>query len=206
MRRAERARRDQPVGVQPGDAVDPRHLDRLRPRTAPAGSTAAAARASSCRCRAAPRAAGCGRRRRRSAARAAAVLAADVGEVGLRALAGAPGRHRAAARRRGPPASTSAAAARLATAGDREPFDQRRLPRPLARHDQAREARAARALGDRQRARRVAQLAAERQLAEHGVAQRVRRRSGRSPRARRARARRRSRARPCAGTPGPGWR
>ena len=49
-----------------------------------------------------------------------------------------------------------------ADAGDREAVDERRLARALARHDEAGDARPARALGDGEHAAAVAQLAAER--------------------------------------------
>ena len=170
VRRAERPRGDQPVGVQPGDAVDPGHLDRLGPRHRAAGSTAAGARASSCRSRAGPRAAGCGRRRRRSAAPAAAARgrgrrpgrarpALGPGRAGApaAAAAGAPvddlGRGAQARARRRPRGPSTSAASRARSRGT------------ISRGSPAR----ARALGDGQRARRVAQLAAERQLAEHRV-------------------------------------
>ena len=113
-------------------------------------------------------------------------------------------RQRRAARR---PVSTSAAARRVGTPATCEPLDQRRLARPLARDDQPLQSGPARSLGDRERTRRVAQLAAQRQLAEHGVGAPARRPgSARSRRARRARAPRRTRDRPCAGTPARGSR
>ena len=123
-------------------------------------------------------------------------VAPDVGQVGLGHRGGRLGRRRRAAAAARLRASTSAAIAQARDAGDLQPVDQRRLAGPLARARSAAEPGAARALGDRQRTGRVAQLAAQRQLTEHRAATRAPSAGpGRSPRARRARAPRR--------TPGP---
>ncbi len=95
-------------------------------------------------------------------------VAAHVGEIRARAA----GRRRVARDRRGRFGRPLAAQdrrdlAQTGDAGDREAVDERRLAGARARHDEAREARAARALRDGQHAAAVAQLAAERQLAEH---------------------------------------
>ena len=100
-------------------------------------------------------------------------MTANVGQIGpRRAERGAP-----------PPAAAAAPApghrlgrlAQVADAGHGEPLDERGLPRPIARHDQLREPGPIGSLGNRERPGRVAELAAQRQLAEHGV--RVQRRA-----------------------------
>ena len=173
-----------------------------------AGSRAGAGRASSCRCRAAPRAAGCGRRRRRSGGPAA----------------GWRGRGRRPDRALGPAGARPASAGRTAAAAAARPRDRRRgaqIPDgdDLEALDQRRLAPALR--GGRSaacsppaaRPRRRPALRASRAARRPARARRTRRSRrgptvgpGRWPPGRPAPARRRSRARPCAGRPGPGWR
>ena len=92
-----------------------------------------------------------------TSARSGSAATAHVSTAGAGSGGGsAPGEHL----RRGP---------ETRHADDLQSADERRLTGPFARHDQSLQPGAARSFGDRQRARRVAQLAAERQLAEHRV-------------------------------------
>ncbi len=154
--------------MQPGDAVDPRHLDRLGPahrrqdRRDPAREHRLAGSRRPLEQQVVAAGGGDLKRQQRRG------VPPDVGQVGLgrRRVRGASlrrqrGQWGAGQHVRGGPEGRHA--------GDLEPFDERRLTGTLARDDQAREPGPARSLGDDQRPGRVAQLAAQRQLAENRV-------------------------------------
>ena len=162
------ARRD-----EPGDRVDPRHLERRLGRRAAAGSPAGAARASSSPCPAARRAGGCARPPRRARARVAhaPARARRRGRVPRRA------RRRAARRQSG---SGSSSPRRYATASARcrngigLDAGERRLGRRLHRAQDALEPHAPRTLGNREDAADAAQAPVERELADRRRAGRAR--------------------------------
>ena len=160
----------------PGDAVDPRHLDRLgaghrrQDRRQPSGQHRLAGSGRR------PRAAGCGRRPPRSEAPGVAWRDRErrPGRASSGASARSPPRGRQRRRRR--PGDHIGRLAQVRDTGHREPLDERGLAGPLARHDQLREPGRMGSLRNRERPGRVAQLAAQRQLTEHGVGvQRLRR-------------------------------
>ena len=151
VRRAERPRVHEAGGVQPRDAVDPRHLDRLGPahrrqdrRDPPREHRLAGPR------RALEQqvvAAGGGDLERQQRGG----VAPDVGQVGLGRRAGASVGRRCRQRWRGRPREHLRRGSQARHPGDLESFHERRLARPLARDDQTRQAGAARSLGDGQR-------------------------------------------------------
>ena len=168
VRRAEGTFRDQPARVHAGDAVDPRHLDRLgarhrrQDRRQPAREHRLAGPGRPLEQQVV---AACGRDLEREQRRG---VAADVSQIGAprrapvkpgsRPEAPAPARRRAPRRPR-------------ARCRHRPPRALRRAP-PRGLAPAARAASRARRMGslrDGQRPGRVAQLAAQRQLPEHGV-------------------------------------
>ncbi len=174
VRGAERARGEQPACVQARDAVDPRDLDclgaahRRQDRRQPPREHRFAR----------PRgtleqhvvAAGGRDLQRHDCDRVSSYL----GEVGL---GDAADRWRRSRKRR--QLSTADDVCRVDEArggGDLDALDERRLAGALARDDQPCQTCAPRSLGHRERARAVAQLAAERQLSEHRVGAQRRRR------------------------------
>ena len=96
-------------------------------------------------------------------------VAAHVGEVRIAAALGVA-RHRRRQHRRRLTAKDRRHVVQAAHSRDGEPVDERRLAGAFSRDDEPRDARCARALRDAQHAAAMAQLAAERQFAEHGPA------------------------------------
>ena len=177
VRSPERPRLHEPAGVQPGDAVDPRHLDRLGPahrgqdRRDPPGEHRLAR---SRRALEQEVVAAGGRDLERQQGSG---VAPDIGQVGLDRRGGGDRAAGSRRQRRGRAAREDLCGGPQGRhSGDLEPLDERGLAGALARDDQTLEPGAACALGDRQGPRRVAQVAAQRQLAEYRVGtQRVRR-------------------------------
>ncbi len=168
MRRAERPTDHEPVGVDAGDAVNSRDLDRLRAghrredRRQATGEHRLACPGRALEQQVVAPGGGDLERKQRGC------LSADIRQVGAGGIVRRPHRPRRQLRDR-LAAHDPRRLAQRPNPGHLKPVDERRLARPLARDDQPREAGPPRPLGDAQRARRVPQLAAERELAEHRV-------------------------------------